>query len=435
MIRLQNVRCVVVCSYLLLVLGLSLPMLTLAKEQSFTDAMETSLVVSSEVAVDKDEVQKSEILVIPEIEIDLPMQSKLTGIARIRADADKSIDPDDQTDVELRELYLQTDIGRSLWTLGKQQVVWGKADGLKVLDVVNPRDFREFILDDFDNARIPLWMVNAEIPIEDVTLQLLWIPDQTYHKFASTKGLYAFRSSTLVPTVPADVVVDLQNPTEPDHRFGDADWGFRLSSFWKGWDLSANYLYHYSDTPVLFRELSTTPTGVKATMTPRYERSHLIGGTFSNAFGDLTLRGELGYSTDRYISTNDATDSDGIVKNNELAYVMGLDWYGFSDSLVSLQFFQTRLSQNKKQMIRDGLDSTLTLLLKRVFLNDTLSSEILWLHNIDMGDGLLRPKVSYDLNDEIQLWLGVDVFYGDDDGLFGQFTERDRFVSGIEISL
>jgi hypothetical protein len=42
----------------------------------------------------------------------------------------------------LRELYLEAEWGRSYLTLGKQQVVWGKADGLKVLDVVNPQSFR-----------------------------------------------------------------------------------------------------------------------------------------------------------------------------------------------------------------------------------------------------------------------------------------------------
>jgi hypothetical protein len=40
-------------------------------------------------------------------------------------------------DVEWKETY---------FTIGKQQVVWSKADGLKVLGVVNPQSFREFIM-------------------------------------------------------------------------------------------------------------------------------------------------------------------------------------------------------------------------------------------------------------------------------------------------
>ena len=48
----------------------------------------------------------------------------------------------------LRELYWQYSGESSFWQIGKQQVVWGEADGLKLLDLVNPQDFREFVLDD-----------------------------------------------------------------------------------------------------------------------------------------------------------------------------------------------------------------------------------------------------------------------------------------------
>lgn len=51
-----------------------------------------------------------------------------------------------------REIYVQ---GAALgfdWSLGWQQVVWGKADQLRILDQVNPLDLREFIW--LDTARV-----------------------------------------------------------------------------------------------------------------------------------------------------------------------------------------------------------------------------------------------------------------------------------------
>ena len=50
-----------------------------------------------------------------------------------------------------------------------------------MLDVLNPQDFREFVLDDFEDSRIPLWSVNAEVPLGPLVAQLVWIPDRTYH--------------------------------------------------------------------------------------------------------------------------------------------------------------------------------------------------------------------------------------------------------------
>jgi len=407
----------------------------IADEKNFLNYFDSSLALSIEAAVDENTMQKTELIIMPEINVDLSNANRLTAIARLRADAQENIDPNNQTEGELHEFYWETSISRTLLTLGKQQIVWGKADGLKVLDVVNPQDYREFILDEFSHSRIPIWSLNAELPIGDSTLQFIWLPDQTYHKFAKSNGLYAFTSSNIIPKPPPGAQLERKGLDEPGNRLTDSDVGFRYSTFMNGWDLTLNYLYHYVDTPVLFRQLITTNEGLKISISPSYERSHLVGGTFSNAFGELTLRGEVGYSFKRYVSTNDSKDTDGVIQTDELAYVLGLDWYGISNSLLSVQLFQSHLLEGDRNLIQDKTDTTITALMKREFMNDTLSSELLWLHNLNADDGLLRPKITYNVNDEIKWWFGLDVFYGDSNGLFGQFNEQDRIVSGIEITI
>jgi len=62
----------------------------------------------------------------------------------------------------LRELYLDTTVGDWDLRVGKQQVVWGTADGIKLLDMVNPTDYREINQNTMADARIPVWMINAE---------------------------------------------------------------------------------------------------------------------------------------------------------------------------------------------------------------------------------------------------------------------------------
>jgi len=46
--------------------------------------------------------------------------------------------------------------------------------------------------------------------------------------------------------------------------------------------------------------------------------------------------------------------------------------------------------------------------------------------------GLVRPKVSYEWQDDFKVWVGADVFYGDKMGLFGQFDANDRIIVGME---
>lgn len=67
----------------------------------------------------------------------------------------------------LRELYMDTELADWYLRVGKQQVVWGTADGIKLLDIINPTDFRELNQNAFEDSRIPIWMINAERYIGD----------------------------------------------------------------------------------------------------------------------------------------------------------------------------------------------------------------------------------------------------------------------------
>ena len=198
----------------------------------------------------------------PELKLDLPAGFQLGAIGRFRADAFDRLEPGRPTEldvapvtrpaelgnhaeVELRELFVQGKLGPVWLRAGKQQVVWGQADGLKVLDVVDPQDFREFILPTFEDSRIPLWTLNSEIPIGPAQLQLLWIPDPSAHHLPPQDGSFAFTAPRLVgPRPPPGVAVDLRDPDLPDADCVDSDAGARLTTFWHGFDLSANALWH-----------------------------------------------------------------------------------------------------------------------------------------------------------------------------------------------
>jgi len=392
-------------------------------------------------------LQKSDFVLTPELSFDITSNTRFTLIGRLRGDVKDRLEPGAPTDfnraamsgraflgdhvgAEIREAYIDTEIGNSYLRIGKQQVVWGQADGLKVLDVLNPQSFREFILPEFEDSRIPLWSANAEIPIGDLTLQLVWIPDTTYDDIPEAGSSFAFTSPLIVPQAPPGVPVTFGPIDKPTNAFADSDVGIKLSAFLSGWDLTLNYAYHYFDRPVVRR--SITETGV--TIDQKYERSHLVGGTFSNVFGAFTLRGELGLSTNRYFRTNDLTDIDGVVRANDFSYVLGVDHSGFSNWFLSAQLFQSFLSNHQPGMARASVDTSMTFLARRDFMNEALTAEALLIHSLSDGDGLLQLSVQYEWKSNIRLKAGADVFYGKQAGLFGQFQENDRITAGIEIS-
>lgn len=98
----------------------------------------------------------------------------------------KNLQWDNDFDQILREFYITYNTDKFLVRLGKQQIGWGEADGLRLMDVVNPldarRDFLFYDTSGFEEVRIPKWMLKTELytgafgPIADSALELLWNP-------------------------------------------------------------------------------------------------------------------------------------------------------------------------------------------------------------------------------------------------------------------
>ena len=68
-------------------------------------------------------------------------------------------------------------------------------------------------------------------------------------------------------------------------------------------------------------------------------------------------------------------------------------------------------------------------------MNDTLTFEVLAIHNTNASDGVVQAELAYQLTSSVTLSAGADVFYGDTEGVFGQFDERDRFSLTLAFSL
>lgn len=396
------------------------------------------------------ELQKLQFETVAKLNLVFPEKTTVDAVLRLRgdpvfdfghngngsfpelADYTSPLSIGDSVTVELRELYLRTPVGDGTVTVGKQQVVWGVADGLKVLDVVNPMDLREFILDDFEDSRIPLWTVNAQWPVNDWELQLLWLPDPSYHIVPRPGSEYEVRAG--LPEVPPGFATHLLDPKKPNNSFTDSDAGFRLSGFKGGWDLTFNYLYHYDDVPALNRKFGVTRDGPTVLVTPEYVRGHVIGGTAGKVIGGVALRTEYAFLLNRPYSTDRFSDRDGVVHADEFSYVIGVDWFALGGSFLSVQLFQNWLLHEPKGIVRDRIETYGTFLIQRRLRQDRLLLQLFWIESLDSIEGLVRPKISYEVNDHLSIFGGMDVFYGDGDALFGQYHRNDRVTFGMQWS-
>ncbi|GAB1260666.1 DUF1302 family protein [Aurantivibrio plasticivorans] len=365
----------------------------------------------------------------------------------VRSNASRRWHLNDYTSIGLREFYIDGYISlggsdNSFIRIGKQQVVWGQADGFRVLDAINPMNLREFILEDNDDRRIPTWMVNAELPAgnwwgSDWTAQVLWIPDTTYHQTPSLRdeARFAPKSPRFVPVPNANTPGNPQSAQiidadKPNRIISDSDFGVRLNAFVNSWDISINYLYHTLDRAAPYQPIENSAFIIE----PQYERSHLLGTTFSSVFDNFTFRGEVALHSARYYIAKDFSEfSEGVAESPSVDTVFGLDFNGFSDTFISGQLFLSHITDFDDAITRDRTDTTVSLLIERDFYNQTLTLGGQWFYNANDGDGLLRFSAEYRWRSNIIVTAGLDSFYGKERGLFGQFNQQDQITLGFTV--
>jgi len=419
------------------------------KKKSFKNSFRASLVVATDISYEfnSKNLQKSEIFIKPEFTYKIKKNSKVVLKGQLYTELNDNLETGrpkketvssfnkrlfigDKTSLELREFYYYTNIRKKLrLTIGKQQIVWGETDGLKLLDVVNPQNFREFILDDFEDSRIPLWSLKAEFDMKNIGVQFVWIPDNTYH---ITQDFDApFFTKSLFQSPPEGISTRFNKTIKPKRFIADSDIGLKISTFTKGWDLSLNYFYYYEDLPVFYNDLQFSETEESfVSISPKFERQHLIGGTFNKVYGSSTFRGEIAYIFNQNFSSNNPNAIRSIETSNVYKSAIGID-YIKGENIISAQLFSDLITDDISPFNRDTFETNTSLLISREMLNDNFKAETIWVHSANHGDGYIRPQLSYWMNTNTQLFLKSTVFYGNRTKLFGQFKDRSRISLGL----
>ena len=325
----------------------------------------------------------------------------------------------------LRENYL--DIGAGDWDfrLGKQQIVWGEMVGLFFADVVSAKDLREFVLPDFNTIRIPQWAMRAEYFKSDFHAEAIWIPVATYDNIGKPGA--EFFPAVIPP--PSGYATLFDNEQFPRRELSHTDYGVRLSYLKNGWDISGFYYGSMDAQPTFYRQIQTFPEPAFVYQA-RHDRIDQVGGTLAKDFGQVVFKAESVYTRGRSFNTLDLSDEDGVVRQNTLDIVSGLDFDLPYDSRLNLQVFNRTFFDHDPNIIYDRNESGFSILMNHKF-SDRLQAEVLYIASLNRTDYMVRPRIIWDFQRNWQLVAGVDIFGGPPLGLFGQFDNRDRVYTEL----
>jgi hypothetical protein len=339
-----------------------------------------------------------------------------------------NVERDQKTELSLREAILTLTGGDLEARVGRQQIVWGEAISTFVTDVVNPKDFREFVLPDFTELRIPIWALDVLYRLAPgVTLEGVWTPDTMHNRLPKQGAEFQFAR---IPFRFRNPVVRLPDDAD-EFSLERSEGGARLSVLREGWDVALIYYDQADKNPVFFQRRVAQPVGPDViVLEPRHPRVHVVGATVTKSLDEVVFRAEVAGTLGKRYETTDPLDPDGVVRRDTVDYLVGADYTFFGALDTSLQVSQKILAGSTKNVTRPGVAGPVTtsiaLRVGTGFFDNTLNPTVLVVVGTDRGDLRVSPRLDWLATGSLTVSIGADIFEGPRRTLYGQFDSNDR---------
>lgn len=293
--------------------------------------------------------------------------------------------------------------------LGKQIIIWGRADRFNPTDNLTPRDYTMIAPEETDQRE---GVMAAEITrrTAEVGLTAIWLDPH-------------LRPNRLPLSAPSGVRFEEpdtygnQGALRIDHSGGDIDWSL---SYFNGLDLNPGFAVD----PAL-------PEVVRLTHT----RIRVLGMDAATVTGRYGFRAEAAYTW-----TSNRNADDWLRKKDFFYAVVGAERTFFDNLNVNIQIYarhvtgyrpvdeitdpgfralavQAAVSWNQLEQHQYGF----TFRIADRWLHETLEGELAGLYSLTRNEYVFRPRLTYSFTDAIKGTMGIDLYRGAPDTFFGQF--------------
>ncbi|MCF6238787.1 MAG: hypothetical protein L3J79_08265 [Candidatus Marinimicrobia bacterium] len=344
--------------------------------------------------------------------------------------------PGSDLNFDLREVYLDIFFTNTDIRIGKQQIIWGKGDGVFITDIVSPKDLNEFLLPDFDEIRTGITALKLNRYVGDQTIELVYIPAFTATVFPAASSIWS-----RTPVFPMAVSYDYSQKTVPA-TLENSEVFLKLSGIVSFMDYELMAGYMWDDDPTMH----VTPTfdlGVitSVTLTPQHHRLGVGGGSFSTELAGMVFRGEGAYYQGKQFSATNALGlAADLLEKDYIHYLLGVD-FSIGSTRFSSQFIQQAIMDYAAAIVQEEAVNTMTLLANRTFLRETITAQLFAYVGLNKYDALIRPSLTYDFADGFEILAGANIFVkdgdiaeDDDPGQFGYFDDNDMLYLKVKYS-
>lgn len=321
----------------------------------------------------------------------------------------------EETKLELREaFFLYSDKNWDL-RMGRQIIIWGVSDGMRITDLVSPMDMTEFLAREYDDIRIPVTAIRGRYFNQWMNLELLYIPVSSYFILPTQKSnpWNFFPQQEGLETI-------YFSDISPEASFENGEYGIRSSFFLNNLDFSISMLHTWNKMPVLERRLTTNNDSLL--IYPHYNRLDMLGADLSVSAGQFVLRGEYAlYIGELQSLEGEYTD----IERNTSNFLLGIDWYPGYDWTLSAQYSHKLIPDYLDRMENKSNTILSTISISKKLLRNLLHISTFAYVDISNQAFFNRSSIDYSLSDEIKIYLGYDWFHGDS-GMFGYYKDNSE---------
>jgi len=235
-------------------------------------------------------------------------------------------------EIGFREIYIDLYFENIDIRVGKQQVIWGKADGVFITDIVSPKDMSQFLLPEFEEIRMGVTGVKLNYYLGTSTFELVWLPLFTASKMPENDSIWGTYSS-----FPENAEIDYSEKNiTPSLKNSEIFLKYSIISSFMDIELMGGFMW--DDTPTMHGKIEVINGLTKFKITPKHNRIWLAGGSFSkDIMGLFLLRGEAAYYKGKNFNPNKMESGITAIEKDYMHYLTGIDAKPLLDINMSLQ--------------------------------------------------------------------------------------------------
>ncbi|MDC9727290.1 MAG: hypothetical protein PSN35_05600 [Candidatus Thioglobus sp.] len=316
-----------------------------------------------------------------------------------------------KNDINLNELNIELEISPNLdFKTGRQVIVWGKSDSIRITDILNPLDNRTPGLVDIKNLRLGRTMSKLDYYKDGYNASAILIHENRFSE-------NPMQFSDFKPTA-------INKPINtPDDSLDNTTVALSLTGAFSGYDFGLYYADTYLDKPYLTNNNTTLDYNNKSTM---------IGAAYNQAIDSYLFKAEAAHFDN--IQYNGVTDTKartdimiGVeytgITDGSIGYEVAVRKIHDYDSLINVESNGFKPENEYQQVAR----------FSQSYLNQTLDlsavASVVGLRGEDGGS--IRLELDYAIDDQRSVSGGVIDYIGGDNSVIDAYKDNDRLFTKL----